>query len=89
MRVNSLGLEKVSTGTNVTSVSKPSGIYADNFHVYWANKRFTSEEGSLVKASEFPKVMNDPAAVSIIRSALSYQAVVKSSGGRPRFGPPY
>jgi DNA-binding beta-propeller fold protein YncE len=54
------------SGTNVSSVSKPGGIYADNFHVYWGNKHFASEVGSLVKASEFPKVINDPAACKIM-----------------------
>jgi hypothetical protein len=40
------------TGEELTQVSKPGGVAVDNFHVFWANKRFGTEAGTVVKGSE-------------------------------------
>lgn len=47
--------EVVYNGNSVSQVSKPGGIAVDNFHVYWTNKHFGSQVGSVIRAPEFPE----------------------------------
>lgn len=47
--------EIVYNGNSLSEVSKPGGIATDNFHVYWTNKHFGSQVGSVIKAPEFPQ----------------------------------
>mmetsp|Transcript_26534 Transcript_26534/g.76378 ORF Transcript_26534/g.76378 Transcript_26534/m.76378 type:complete len:354 (+) Transcript_26534:81-1142(+) len=45
----------VYAGQSQEAVSKPSGIAADNFHLFWANKQAGNTVGSIVMAPEHPK----------------------------------
>lgn len=64
--------EVVYNGTSQAAVNQPGGIAADNFHVYWTNKNFGREIGSVVKGSENPTTGGT---VSVLASNL-----VKSYG---------
>lgn len=44
----------VYNGNSLTEVSKPGGIAADDFDLYWTNKQFGMRVGSVVKAPEVP-----------------------------------
>lgn len=46
--------EVVYNGTSTTAVNQPGGLAVDNFHVYWTNKHFGQEVGSVIKGSENP-----------------------------------
>eukprot|EP00929_Paragymnodinium_shiwhaense_P002576 TRINITY_DN102871_c0_g1_i1.p1 TRINITY_DN102871_c0_g1~~TRINITY_DN102871_c0_g1_i1.p1 ORF type:complete len:332 (+),score=67.72 TRINITY_DN102871_c0_g1_i1:109-1104(+) len=46
--------EIVYNGTGTASVNQPGGIAVDNFHVYWTNKHFGQEVGTVVRGSENP-----------------------------------
>lgn len=44
----------VYSGSTVAQVSEPGGVAADNFHVFWTNKHFGTETGSLVRGAVTP-----------------------------------
>jgi DNA-binding beta-propeller fold protein YncE len=46
--------EVVYNGRLLHEVSKPGGVAVDNFHLYWTNKHFGTQEGSLVAGLEHP-----------------------------------
>lgn len=46
----------VYDGTSSSEVSSPGGLATDGFHAYWVNKQLGSQVGSVVRASETPKV---------------------------------
>lgn len=48
--------EVVYNGATVTEVNEPGGVAVDNFHVFWTNKHFGTQAGSLVRGSETPQV---------------------------------
>jgi len=47
--------EVVYSGGSLAEVSEPGGVAVDNFDVYWTNKRFGTQAGSLVRGREVPK----------------------------------
>merc|ERR1719330_758983 len=44
--------EVVYSGESVAEVNEPGGVAVDNFHVFWTNKHFGTQAGSLVRGSE-------------------------------------
>jgi len=53
-------------GSMLPQVNAPGGVAADNFHVYWTNKHFGMQTGSLVKASEEPVEPGSVSSVEIL-----------------------
>jgi len=47
--------EVVYNGNTLTEVNQPGGVAVDNLHVYWTNKHFGMQAGSVIRASEFPE----------------------------------
>jgi len=47
--------EVVYNGNMLTEVNQPGGVAVDNLHVYWTNKHFGMQAGSVIRASEFPE----------------------------------
>jgi sugar lactone lactonase YvrE len=39
-------------GKSLTQVNRPGGVAVDNFHVFWTNKHFGTESGTIVKGEE-------------------------------------
>lgn len=66
--------EVVYNGSNVEQVNQPGGVAADNFHVYWTNKHFGTQVGTVMRASEFPE-RSETKGVTVLASNL-----VKSYG---------
>jgi len=46
--------EVVYSGDGVAEVNEPGGVAVDNFHVFWTNKHFGTQAGSLVRGAEKP-----------------------------------
>eukprot|EP00928_Gymnodinium_smaydae_P054111 TRINITY_DN37941_c0_g1_i1.p1 TRINITY_DN37941_c0_g1~~TRINITY_DN37941_c0_g1_i1.p1 ORF type:complete len:332 (-),score=86.96 TRINITY_DN37941_c0_g1_i1:110-1105(-) len=44
--------EVVHSGQEITQVSEPGGVAVDNFNVYWTNKHFGTQVGSVVRGGE-------------------------------------
>jgi hypothetical protein len=44
--------EVMYAGSNLTQVNHPGGVAVDNFHVFWSNKRYGTQAGTIVKGSE-------------------------------------
>lgn len=44
----------VYSGNEMSAVNQPGGIAVDGFHVFWTNKHFGTQAGSVVKGSEHP-----------------------------------
>jgi len=70
--------EVVYNGNTLTEVNQPGGVAVDNLHVYWTNKHFGMQAGSVVRASEFP----DSGAINAPAKSISVLArnTVKSYG---------
>jgi len=58
--------EVVYSGEGLAEVSEPGGIAVDNFHVFWTNKHFGTEVGSLVRGSEAPPSDPDMTSLSVL-----------------------
>lgn len=67
--------EVVFTGSSISAVNDPGGIAVDNFHVYWTNKHWGTQVGSVVRGSERPASSSDTGTVSVLA-----RNVVKSYG---------
>jgi len=52
--------------SDAAEVNKPGGLAVDNFHVFWTNKHFGQEAGSLVRGSESPLSGGDATSLSIL-----------------------
>jgi sugar lactone lactonase YvrE len=73
--------EVVYDGSAVTMVNQPGGIAVDNFHLYWTNKHFGMQSGSLVKGNERPLNRGDVASVSALaRNAVKCYGVCLALG---------
>lgn len=46
--------EVVYNGNSVSEVNRPGGIAVDGFHVFWTNKHFGTQAGSVVRGAEHP-----------------------------------
>merc|ERR1740129_237614 len=46
--------EVVYSGDSIAEVNEPGGVAVDNFNVFWTNKHFGTQAGSLVRGSEHP-----------------------------------
>lgn len=46
--------EIIYTGSSVAQVDQPGGVAVDNFHIYWTNKHFGTQAGSIIAGSENP-----------------------------------
>lgn len=46
--------EVVYSGNEITEVNRPGGIAVDGFHVFWTNKHFGTQAGSVVRGAERP-----------------------------------
>lgn len=47
--------EVLYSGGNLAEVNEPGGVAVDNFDIYWTNKRFGTQAGSLVRGREHPQ----------------------------------
>lgn len=63
--------EVMYSGKNLTQVNHPGGVAVDNFHVYWSNKRYGTQAGTIVKGSE----VKDPS----MPSAFNIDVIAKNS----------
>jgi sugar lactone lactonase YvrE len=73
--------EVVYDGSAVSMVNQPGGIAVDNFHVYWTNKHFGMQTGSLVRGNERPMSRRDVGSVSILaRNAVKCYGVCLALG---------
>lgn len=46
--------EVVYNGNSVAEVNEPGGVAVDNFHIFWTNKHFGTQAGSVIRGSETP-----------------------------------
>lgn len=53
-------------GDMLPQVNGPGGVAVDNFHVYWTNKHFGMQTGSLVKGSEAPIEIGSVSSVNVL-----------------------
>lgn len=53
-------------GDMLPQVNGPGGVAVDNFHVYWTNKHFGMQTGSLVKGSEAPIETGSVSSVNVL-----------------------
>lgn len=53
-------------GNMLPQVAAPGGVAVDNFHVYWTNKHFGMQTGSVVKASEAPEILGSVSSVNVL-----------------------
>mmetsp|Transcript_105906 Transcript_105906/g.297783 ORF Transcript_105906/g.297783 Transcript_105906/m.297783 type:complete len:338 (-) Transcript_105906:100-1113(-) len=65
----------VYNGNTISEVNEPGGVAVDNFHVYWTNKHFGTQAGSVVRGSETPLSPTSAETVSVLA-----RNVVKSYG---------
>merc|ERR1719204_224662 len=71
----------VYSGSTVAQVSEPGGVAADNFHVFWTNKHFGTEAGSLVRGSEAAAWGAGPGgAVTLARNSVKCYGVCVAMG---------
>lgn len=56
----------VYTGESVAEVNEPGGLAVDNFNVFWTNKHFGQQAGSLVRGSESPPSSDPQSSVTIL-----------------------
>lgn len=47
--------EVVYSGNSLTQVNQPGGVAVDNLHVYWTNKHFGTQAGSVIRGAEYPE----------------------------------
>jgi len=66
-------------GANVAAVSSPGGVAVDNFRVFWANKGFGTQVGSVVQGYEQPSAANPTAVTPIALNAIKVYGVCISS----------
>lgn len=73
--------EVVYNGGSLSQVNEPGGVAVDNFHVYWTNKHFGTEAGSLVRGSEEPSMFGPADTVSVLaRNAVKSYGVCLALG---------
>lgn len=73
--------EVVYDGNAVTMVNQPGGIAVDNFHIYWTNKHFGKQSGSLVRGNERPMNQRDAGSVTALaRNAVKSYGVCLALG---------
>lgn len=60
--------EVVYSGSSFNQVNEPGGVAVDNFHIYWTNKHFGLQAGSVVRGSESPSLApgGPPGSISIL-----------------------
>lgn len=65
--------EVIYDGSSLEQVNAPGGIAVDNFHVYWTNKHYGQQVGSVVRGSENPEGrMRETVSVLARNSPKSY-----------------
>lgn len=58
--------EALYGGEMLPQVNGPGGVATDNFHVYWTNKHFGMQTGSVVKGSEAPVETGSVSSVNVL-----------------------
>lgn len=66
-------------GTSVSAVSAPGGVAVDNFRVFWSNKVFGTQVGSVVQGYETPSAANPTAVTPVALNAIKVYGVCLSS----------
>lgn len=66
-------------GATVAAVSSPGGLAVDNFRVFWANKGFGTQVGSVVQGYEAPSAANPTAVTPLALNAIKVYGVCLSS----------
>jgi len=60
--------EVIYDGNALIQINEPGGVAVDNYHVFWTNKHFGTEVGSLVKGSETPMAGKSEESVGVLAS---------------------
>jgi len=71
--------ERLYDGASVASVSSPGGVAVDNFRVFWTNKGFGTQVGSIVQGYETPSAANPTSTTPIALNAIKVYGVCLSS----------
>lgn len=65
----------VYNGNSLTEVSKPGGIAADDFNLFWTNKQFGMRVGSVIKAPEVPASASEGSLAILGRNSVKSYGV--------------